>query len=141
MYVGLQFMLLAAIVLAPGKALSNNLELVGIAIMYVGVVISLISILQLRNYSLTALPTPVKHAKLLVTGLYKYARHPIYSGLIMFMSGAVISRYSALRLVLLLCLIALLFYKSTFEEQQLTATFGKSYKNYQSKTGRFFPGL
>lgn len=136
-FVAVQFGLLAAIVLSPGLQTSKIWQVSGLALMIIGLAVCLVSIWQLRNYSLTALPTPLKNAKLLDSGFYALARHPIYSGLLILMTGVVMARYSWLRLGLLCALYIVLYQKSGFEEAQLTKMFGRRYKDYQQKVRRF----
>lgn len=137
MFVGIQFSLLISITLFGGKPTATFLQLMGLVLILSGICVCMIAIWQLRKYSLTALPTPLQGAKLLQSGLYKKIRHPIYTGLIAMMSGVVISRFSVIRLLLLLCLVAVLYKKSLFEENELTKTFGKQYTRYKTKTRRF----
>jgi protein-S-isoprenylcysteine O-methyltransferase Ste14 len=136
-FVSAQFVLLISITLFGGKPTPTFLQLLGLGLILSGISICMIAIWQLRKYSLTAMPTPVQGAKLLQSGLYKKIRHPIYTGLIAMMSGVVISRFSVVRFLLLLCLIAVLYKKSVFEEHQLTKTFGKQYASYKTRTRRF----
>ena len=136
-YVTIQFTLLIAIVLLPGEPTTPVLQIIGLLLIGAGLIISFIAVWQLRKHSLTALPTPIKNAKLLTSGLYAYARHPIYTGLILPMSGVIMSRFSLLRLLLLVSLVMLLYQKSKYEEAQLTEFFGKKYTDYIAKTGRF----
>lgn len=136
-FVAVQFGLLAAIILSPGLLTLKFWQLSGLVLMTIGLVVCFVSIWQLRNYSLTALPAPLKNAKLLDSGLYALARHPIYSGLLMLMTGVVMARFSWLRLGLLCVLYVVLYQKSGFEEAQLIKKFGKRYKEYQQKVRRF----
>lgn len=136
-FVALQFTLLAGITLLPGKPTADWLQFVSLALVSIGFIVCFVAIGQLRKFSLTALPVPVKDAKLLESGLYAFARHPIYTGLLMAMTGVVISRFSILRLVLLVSLYVVLYEKSKFEEDRLLHTFGSKYKKYQARTRRF----
>lgn len=136
-FVALQFALLAGITLLPGKPTADLLQVISLVLICAGLAICFVAIWQLRKFSLTALPVPVKDAKLLESGLYAFARHPIYTGLLTAMTGVVASRFSILRLVLLVGLYVVLYEKSKFEEVQLVHTFGAKYKKYQASTRRF----
>lgn len=136
-FVGAQFGILGSIVLLPGALTSNFWQIAGLVFMGIGLIVCFVAIWQLRHFSLTALPTPHKNARLLDTGLYAWARHPIYSGLLILMTGVVMARYSWLRLGLLGALYVVLYHKSTFEEEQLIRMFGKRYQAYQQKVRRF----
>lgn len=108
--------------------------------LFSGVLICLVAIWQLRKYSLTALPAPVSNAKLLTSGLYKYVRHPIYTGVILAFAGVALSSESILKLGLWCILVIFIFAKSNYEESLLTTQF-KDYKKYRNATGRFIPKL
>lgn len=57
---------------------------------------------------LTATPLPNAHAQLRTGGLYRYARHPIYSGLLLMMASITVAAGSGLRLLTLAALVLLL---------------------------------
>lgn len=134
-----QAVLLVAILYYPGVReggahilLANTLRIVGLSIV-------LVALWQLRNYSLTALPEPVKGAQLLTRGLYGRMRHPVYSGLILWGIGTVMIRPGLVRAGLLLALILLFWFKSQREERLLGQTFGSRHEHYRLSTPRFVP--
>jgi len=88
--------------------------------------------------SLTALPTPAAGGRLRTGGLYRFVRHPIYSGLLALVFGATISSRSAVRLALALALLILLWRKAIWEEAMLRRRY-PGYADYARRTPRFVP--
>lgn len=87
---------------------------------------------------LTAAPLPNAHAQLRTGGLYRYMRHPIYSGLLLTMTSVTVSSGSEVRLFTLVLLALLLNLKARWEEARLTERF-KDYRDYAARTPRFVP--
>ena len=103
----------------------------------VGLLIILISILQL-NTNLSPFPTPVDSSTLIQTGLYKYIRHPIYSGIILAAIGVGVFYMSLWKIAVGSALWVLFSFKSRYEETLLQAKF-QEYTKYMQATTRFFP--
>ncbi len=134
-----QATLLIAVLYYPGIReggvhilLANTLRIIGLSVVFT-------ALWQLRKYSLTALPEPVKGAQFLTRGLYKRMRHPVYSGLILWSIGTVMIRPGLVRLGLLVALITLFWFKSQREERLLIQLFGSRYERYRLSTPRFIP--
>ena len=87
---------------------------------------------------LTALPLPNDRAQLRTGGLYRLARHPIYSGLLLLVLADAVASGSVLRGVSSVLLCGLLTVKSTWEERRLADRFPQ-YPEYASRTPRFLP--
>ena len=83
----------------------------------------------------------VKEERLASGGLYKYMRHPQYTGFFLFLLGSMIN-WPTLMTMLTLPILWLVYLKlAKSEEQDAIAEFGDQYRNYMSKTGRFLPGI
>lgn len=80
----------------------------------------------------------VKEPILYQSGIYALARHPIYTGIILFHFGLVIIEFSAITMAWLLGNIFICFFGSIHEESLLKTTFSQ-YQQYQQRVGRFFP--
>lgn len=102
-----------------------------------GWIIVLLAILQL-NKNLSPFPSPKPNSKFIQKGLYKYVRHPVYSGILIGLGGLAIYSLSGYRFILTLGLYVLFDIKSRYEERLLMAKFPK-YIDYRKKTGRFLP--
>ena len=116
---------------------SHLIKMIGLVISIFGLLIVIISILQL-NKNLTPFPTPKNNSVLLQNGLYKLVRHPIYTGLIYLFSGYSLYQDSLYKLIISFFLVILFHYKTRYEERLLQKKFSE-YNLYKSKTGKFFP--
>jgi protein-S-isoprenylcysteine O-methyltransferase Ste14 len=119
--------------------LSLTIQKIGLTIAVFGGIIITLALLQL-NKNLSPFPTPKECSSLLQNGLYKYSRHPIYSGIILLFLGYSLYQNSGYKLLISLLLVILFYFKSNYEEQRLEQKF-PDYKHYRSKTGRFFPWI
>jgi protein-S-isoprenylcysteine O-methyltransferase Ste14 len=141
--VTIQFILLATIffmpVGAPAATIPAWLLEIGSALVWPGLGIVLISIFKLGQ-SLTASPIPKQGAELKTDGLYKWIRHPIYTGLILTTLGIALEVGSIGKLFFVAALIVLFDYKAKWEETLLLERYPE-YREYMSKTGRFVPRL
>ena len=70
--------------------------------------------------------------------MYRWVRHPIYSGLLLASTGWSIKSGGRRQLLLSAALLALLRYKSAFEEHALRNRF-TGYDHYTRSTPRFIP--
>ncbi|WP_333695846.1 methyltransferase family protein [Flavobacterium sp.] len=111
----------------------------GMVIAFIGFMIALLTVFELKS-NLTAFPTPTEKAELLTNGFFRYSRHPIYTGILMFALGYALYKYSIYKLLISGLLFIWFYLKSTYEEKQLAQKF-ISYREYKEKVGRFFPKL
>jgi protein-S-isoprenylcysteine O-methyltransferase Ste14 len=111
----------------------------GVAIFILGAFTTVIAVFQL-NINLSPFPSPLPGAKLINIGVYKFIRHPIYSGLILAFFGYAIISDSGYRLLISTILFLLFYYKTLYEEKRLIEKF-PTYKEYKNRSGRFFPWL
>lgn len=138
--VALQFILIAMIVLiAIDEVNVPWIYFGGVLFIAPGLVILYLGIKQLGS-SLTANPVPRGGAKLVETGVYKYVRHPIYTGLLLATFGSVVQSMAVVKFMFWVMLVALLIYKAHFEERLLIKTY-PDYADYMKRTGRFLPRL
>ncbi|MFI5304045.1 MAG: methyltransferase family protein [Nitrospiria bacterium] len=80
-----------------------------------------------------------KPDKLIVTGAFRYVRHPLYLASILTYLGLVVSTMSLLSVVLFVAIIGFYNYIANFEEKLLEARFSEEYRNYKKKTGKWIP--
>jgi protein-S-isoprenylcysteine O-methyltransferase Ste14 len=76
---------------------------------------------------------------LMVTGVFRYVRHPLYLGCIMFYFGLAVSTASLLCLAFLAGIFLFYNFIAGYEELLLEARFGEDYRSYQQKTGKWLP--
>jgi len=141
--VAVQFLLLAAILLLPkntaGSPFREWVFTFGGYLIWPGLLILAVSIFKLGP-SLTASPVPKDDSTLVITGLYKSMRHPIYTGLLLTGLGLSLEAGVFPHLLIWAGLVALLVYKSNWEEELLAKRYPE-YADYKARTGRFFPKL
>jgi protein-S-isoprenylcysteine O-methyltransferase Ste14 len=138
--VGTQFGLLAGLLVLPAGELWNRgviaAVIAGTAIAF-GVAIGLAGGLRLGK-TLTPLPIPKDDGELITSGVYRFVRHPIYSGLLVAAAGVVVWGASLAHLIGWVALWAVLMTKATLEEKMLHERYPE-YLKYASVTGRLIP--
>ncbi len=142
LYVTIQFLLLVAYMFDIPELkmeFSPTADFLHLAFSVIGVVIIILSMLQL-NKSLSPFPTPKKNSKLITTGLFKYVRHPIYTGILITAFFLAFYFNSGFKMLIFILLLILFYYKSKFEERELIQKFPE-YESYRASTGRFFPKI
>jgi protein-S-isoprenylcysteine O-methyltransferase Ste14 len=75
------------------------------------------------------------------SGVFKWLRHPIYTGAILFYLGASLITLSLASALFWLLIIAFYIWISRYEEGILIEKFGEDYLKYKKKTGMLFPKL
>jgi protein-S-isoprenylcysteine O-methyltransferase Ste14 len=112
-----------------------------IALIGVGIVgIAILEHMQRNAAPPSIVPTPNERAKLVTTGLYRFARHPIYSGVLLAALGTCIAHGGILVIAVGVLFVPFFTFKSMYEESLLRAVY-PDYAAYMKRTGRFFPGL
>jgi protein-S-isoprenylcysteine O-methyltransferase Ste14 len=139
-----QFILLGFLIFYPASSINYGsfgiLVTLAIAVLLaIGLVILGLSFLALGK-SLTAHPIPAKQGELVTDGLYRFARHPIYTGVLAVGLAMTLSGGLFPHVLFFIALVVLLNYKASFEEQLLRARY-EGYASYAAKTGRFLPKL
>lgn len=139
-FVMVQGALIAAILLLPGGSAwtvplwldrsAGAVEAIGLAVLLVG----LINL----GRSLTPLPIPVPHGKLRSDGLYRFVRHPIYSGVIALTVGSAIRSESVTVAAATVGLAGWFAIKARWEERKLRERY-PGYAEYAARTPAFVP--
>jgi protein-S-isoprenylcysteine O-methyltransferase Ste14 len=140
-----QVVLMVALVLAPrwpGQwaaewSVPEWARWLGWAVAAVGALVSLAAFPQLGR-ALTPLPEPRLDTELTTTGLYRWVRHPIYSGVLAMAWGWTLAHPSWATATLVVALSALFTAKASYEEGLLRERF-PAYADYASRTPRFVP--
>ena len=88
-------------------------------------------------------PAPIDAPKkLVVRGLYKYVRNPMYVGVLTVILGWSILYHSLNLLLYTLCVtVGFNIFILLYEEPHLRTIFGNQYDEYCKKVGRWFPKL
>lgn len=138
--VGMQFGALTALVVFPAGDLWSRNWLVGAGaavLVTAGVFIAVVAGFRLGT-SLTPLPIPKNKGSLARDGIYRFVRHPIYTGVLVAAAGMVLWGGSLAHGVAWLALWGVLGAKVHFEEAMLREKY-VDYHDYQEKSGRFIP--
>jgi len=131
----------AAVFLAPGGYLftSGGSKTAGNILGAVGVVLFVLGFASLRG-AIQIAPEPKRGAQLVETGVYRYLRHPIYTGIIFCAIGLFLRQPTIWVAVAGVIVIIFLFFKARFEEKLLLATY-PGYAAYRGRTWGLLPGL
>ena len=79
--------------------------------------------------------------ELVTDGIYRYIRHPQYTGFLMITLGMLLD-WATLPMLIMWPVMAVLYYRlAKKEESDMTAEFGQQYVEYMQHTGRFLPRL
>lgn len=79
--------------------------------------------------------------KLLTDGSFSYVRHPVYLASLLLYVGLVFYTLSVFSPILLVAAFLLYDYLASYEEGFLEEKFGKEYKKYKQRTGKWFPQI
>lgn len=140
LFVAVQALLLVLLVTLPGDDAWPTpawLRLFGLVAVIGGVALVVIAALRLGP-ALTPTPVPTVDGALTTEGLYRFVRHPIYSGVLTAVIGVTIRSGSLL--VLLVGIVTVVFFnaKARWEEARLTERY-PDYPAYAAATPRFLP--
>ena len=73
------------------------------------------------------------------TGAFRYVRHPLYLGSIMFYLGLSLATASLFSLVLVVLIFIFYNHIASYEEKLMEDRFHEEYRNYKKKTGKWMP--
>ena len=142
----IQFTLLGleavALLLLP-KYGNNITRVLGAVMVVAGFAVALYAIYehQRANRQLpNVVPIPKETGGLITSGLYRWVRHPIYTGVLLGAFGVAVFQGHIVTALLAIALYALFSVKSRYEENLLKIAFPE-YAAYMTRTGRFFPGI
>jgi len=113
--------------------------ILSVSLIVIGIALDLISILAFRTAKTTVTPiAPQKASSLVVHGLYRFTRNPMYLGLLLILSGIAVLIGSTLNLITFAAFIA---YITAFqirpEEESLQEIFGPDYTRYCDRVRRW----
>lgn len=81
------------------------------------------------------------NGKLVTTGIYKYIRHPQYTGFLLITLG-MIFEWATIPLLIMYPVLIIIYYRlAKKEEQDMTKEFGNSYQKYMDSTNMFLPKI
>jgi protein-S-isoprenylcysteine O-methyltransferase Ste14 len=117
----------------------NVMSLVGLALLLVGIVIRWVAIRTL-GHLFTGVVTIQRDHELVRGGLYRYVRHPSYTGALVAHLGLGLSFVSWVSVALsTIPFVVAATYRIHVEEQALRDVFGDEYVTYAEETWRLIP--
>ncbi len=148
LFLGNPFFLIASIIeknmlIEPYFAFWNQslISIMGLLLFIMSSVLMLLGRVQLGKYATGKLSIQEGH-ELIEQGLYKYIRHPIYTGGIIGGFAYLVAFNSIIIAVVYACIVFIVFNKrATYEEKILREKFGQDYISYQKRTKRYLPYL
>jgi protein-S-isoprenylcysteine O-methyltransferase Ste14 len=115
------------------------LKNIGLAIFVIGFSIRWIAIFQLGSMFTVDVSISSMHI-LKTNGLYQFARHPSYLGLLLILAGISFFMNNWLSsLVVMIPIFLVTNYRIAVEEESLIAEFGSTYTDYKKRVKRIFP--
>lgn len=114
-------------------------NIIGLGLVSVGLAIELISVGAFFRNKTTVNPMkPEKASKLVITGLYRFSRNPMYLGLLTLLTGWAIILGNPFNVI---CLAAFVFGMNWLqivpEEVRLARIFGQDYQDYKNRVRRW----
>ena len=91
---------------------------------------------QVGNFNVV--PEIRENAKLIITGPYRFVRHPMYSSLILFMLGVVLYHFNWINVLALSIMIVAVALKA-LKEERLWSHHDTEYLSYKAKTKMIIP--
>ncbi len=117
------------------------ISLIGLVLIVLGLIVRWTAILTLKKYFTVDVSIQSNH-KIIDKGIYKFIRHPAYTGsLLSFLGlGLAFSNWLSTLVIFMPVLIAFI-YRIRVEEKALIQAFGGEYINYSKATKRLIPKL
>jgi len=113
-------------------------NIAGLTLFVVGLTIAFVAVFTLRRFYLSTLVTVEDH-RLITHGIYRFARHPIYFGVLIAIMGVPVYAPSLYGFLVLILLIPIFLNRIRMEEEMLTEEFGDAYRAYKETTRKLIP--
>lgn len=121
-----------------GNFILTPTVILGIALFFVGLGLYFASRLYLGKFFSERVRIRSDH-KLITKGPYRYIRHPIYAGEILYFLSIPLIFSSIYGFVIMLVIIPMLLYRIGYEEKVLSSKFGQEYEAYVQRTRKLIP--
>jgi protein-S-isoprenylcysteine O-methyltransferase Ste14 len=127
--------------LVPGAAITAGrvlLFVVGLVLALAGIAIRQYAVATLgRFFTVRVMTRP--NQTVVDTGLYRYVRHPSYSGSLLTVLGVLLCSTNWLSLACFVLALPGFVYRIRVEERALTQALGEPYRDYMRRTRRLVP--
>ena len=113
-------------------------NIAGLTLFVVGLTIAFVAVFTLRRFYLST-PVTVEDHRLITHGIYRFARHPIYFGVLIAIMGVPVYAPSLYGFLVLILLIPIFLNRIRMEEEMLTEEFGDAHRMYMETTRKLIP--
>jgi protein-S-isoprenylcysteine O-methyltransferase Ste14 len=137
LFVSIQFVCLGYFVFS-GSFLRINSPL--IIIQLIGFIILGWAVIMMNPSQWTIFSEPKKLGNLIISGPFRWIRHPMYSGLLLISFSIILHRQTIIDFAVLAVFVLNLILKLAHEEALLSERFSE-YKQYKKSTSRIFPWI
>jgi len=125
----------------PGKLrLLSVWNIAGLSLCIVGLTIAIVAQCTLKRFYSSTLVTREDH-QLIAHGVYRFARHPLYLGVLIAIMGVPVYAPSLYGFLVLSLLIPIILFRIKMEEEMLIEHFGDEYQAYRKITKKLIPFL
>jgi protein-S-isoprenylcysteine O-methyltransferase Ste14 len=121
-----------------GNLVLTPIVILGIALFVVGLGLYFASRLYLGRFFSEKVRIRSDH-RLITKGPYRYIRHPIYAGEILYFLSIPLIFSSIYGFVIMMVIIPMLLYRIGYEEKVLSSKFGQEYEAYIRRTRKLIP--
>ena len=113
-------------------------NIAGLILFVVGLSIAIVAAFTLGRFYASTLVIRDDH-RLITQGVYRFARHPLYFGVIIGIFGVPVYAPSLYGFLVMSVLIPITLIRIRMEERLLTEEFGDAYRAYQKATSKLIP--
>jgi len=113
-------------------------NIAGLTLFVVGLTIAIVAQITLWRFYSGTLVIREDH-QLITHGIYRFARHPIYFGVLIGIMGLPVITPSLYGFLVLSLLIPIILNRIRMEEELLTEEFGDAYRAYKETTRKLIP--
>lgn len=118
----------------------EGIQIVGFFFVVLGITVSMSARMRLGSNWTHAADYQIKKQHVLVTeGVYRFIRHPIYTGLLLSLTGAELVAQSYLFLPVFIGMFMWSYTRGTREEKLLEEHFGNEYRFYKKRSKMLIP--
>jgi protein-S-isoprenylcysteine O-methyltransferase Ste14 len=114
------------------------IRVISVVFLIVGLGIAIVARRTLAGNWSNVAELKVDH-ELITTGIYRYVRHPIYTGVLLMMIGTVLVSGTTSVLLIFLVLVGVFWFNITQEEKLLTEYFPNAYPAYKQRSKAIIP--
>ncbi len=134
--VGLQFFIIFLMLLPIGA--KTQYPYIGLSIIAVALLVGVLAITEHKQGNFNIRPDIKENGELVMSGIYRFVRHPMYLSVLLGMFGVAIIYFTYYEFVLFLFLAITLMIK-LFYEEHLWKCHTPEYSEYMKKTKRLVP--